>query len=89
MIGNIYVLPLLFNITARIRSLREGNISSPVCQSIQGGPHMITTHDAIGQSQEPPLPHDPVQTYSFGTPLHMNWFKLVPLEQFNTPPPIM
>ena len=87
MIGNIYVLPLLFNITARIRSLWEGNILSPVCQSVQGGPDMITTHDAIAQSHEPPLPHGPVQTYSFGTSLHMNWFKLVPLEQFNIPSP--
>ena len=68
MIGNSCVLPLLFNITTRIRSLREGNILSPVCQSVQDGPHVITTHDAIGQSQEPPLPHGPVQNYSFGTP---------------------
>ena len=48
--------------TARIRSLRECNIFSPVSLSTLGGSHVITTHDAISQTCSNLLTRDPTTT---------------------------
>ena len=66
---------LFIHIYRQPTKLREGNVFSRVCHSVNrgGGPHVSITHDALNLTiRNPQSPHT-------GTPPHMNMFKLVQL----------
>ena len=72
-VKNSTVLEFIVTIvTASPTKLRKGNAFSRVCVPTKGGPHVIFTHDAVGQLQvtwEPPGPSPARRLWTVGIQL--------------------